>query len=356
MATRTNPRLEQIYADLEEIKAINRRLGGGASASTTGPSMINKLAQEDFRFGEATPTTPAVGVRAMTTPAAPPTTMTSQEASGVARRLLQEAQAYNQLRQRTKQQSTISSTGLDDVKKRVLEALTEMDPIPKDVARAVLQTFAPEYKGLKQTEAPTPTEAPTATETPTSIEAPTPTTSVTPEQVAWESSVGETGAPTPTTVKPAALEFSVEGAPTPQPSPKPETAKFGAARPYTTGTHLGLDLAYTEGTPFTTPTAGKVLSLSKGDKGYGYDGTLGNWVRIGTDKNNYVVLGHFKKLPKDLTEGKEVRLGDYVGDVGMTGNAEGTYPHVHIQLKVNGKWVDPLTQFPEWEQFYTTQQ
>lgn len=152
---------------------------------------------------------------------------------------------------------------------------------------------------------------------------------------------------TPTTATPSIPLFKIIGTPTPSPSPDEQKASFGAGR--VVGTHQGKDFAYPQGTPYGTPTGGIIQD-------YGYDDKAGWWVRIGTDANNYYFMAHFDSLPKEwyqsgrqTVKGETINQGAYIGNVGMTGNAKGTYSHVHLGVKEGGKWIDPSTVMPRWE-------
>lgn len=35
-------------------------------------------------------------------------------------------------------------------------------------------------------------------------------------------------------------------------------------------------------------------------------------------------------------------MGDIIGYIGITGNANASVPHLHFGVRVNGKWEDPF--------------
>ncbi len=108
---------------------------------------------------------------------------------------------------------------------------------------------------------------------------------------------------------------------------------FGAQR-YVNGEprspHSGIDIAAPEGTPVTTPFAGRVLVVS--------DMYLnGNTVAIGHGYGVVSVFSHLKSA--SVKRGDWVALGSQIGEVGTTGRATG--PHLHWGVRFNQARINP---------------
>ena len=95
--------------------------------------------------------------------------------------------------------------------------------------------------------------------------------------------------------------------------------------------HAGLDLAAPLGTPVQAAAAGVVVAA-----GREADGAV--IVRIRHDDGSETLYGH---LQPDLAvqKGDRVAAGQTIGAIGLTGMTTG--PHLHLELRVNGKAVDP---------------
>ncbi len=98
--------------------------------------------------------------------------------------------------------------------------------------------------------------------------------------------------------------------------------------------HKGLDFAAKTGTRILAADSGKVIwSGWKG--GYGY------CLQIDHGGGYTTTYGHCSKLIADT--GDNVRRGDYVANVGSTGQSTG--PHLHFEVRKNGKPIDPMQFF-----------
>ena len=113
------------------------------------------------------------------------------------------------------------------------------------------------------------------------------------------------------------------------------SSKYGIRNDPFTGKpefHKGVDLAGKEGSDIFSVAAGVVTWAGKR---YGY----GNLVEI-NHGNGYVTrYGHCKKVLVHV--GDTVKKGQLISKMGSTGRSTG--PHVHFEVWVNGRTVDPTT-------------
>lgn len=92
--------------------------------------------------------------------------------------------------------------------------------------------------------------------------------------------------------------------------------------------HKGVDMFATRGTPTAAVTSGTVRMRTV---------NLGGIVTYlyGDDGNKYY-YAHLNGYPDGLQNGQRVNRGDAIGFVGNTGNAEGTSPHLHFEIRPGG--------------------
>jgi murein DD-endopeptidase MepM/ murein hydrolase activator NlpD len=95
--------------------------------------------------------------------------------------------------------------------------------------------------------------------------------------------------------------------------------------------HSGVDLAAPTGSPLTATSDGVITSA-------GRSGGYGLLVAIDHGGGVETRYGHLSAL--NVAIGEPVRAGQVIGFVGSTG--ESTGPHVHYEVRVNGRPVDPL--------------
>lgn len=95
--------------------------------------------------------------------------------------------------------------------------------------------------------------------------------------------------------------------------------------------HEGIDVSAPMGTPIEAPAAGVVRST-------GWEAGYGNVVEI---DHGFGIVTRFAHTSRILVhQGEHVQRGQRIALVGNTGLATG--PHLHYEVRVNGKPVDPL--------------
>ncbi|MCS7234549.1 MAG: peptidoglycan DD-metalloendopeptidase family protein [Armatimonadota bacterium] len=95
--------------------------------------------------------------------------------------------------------------------------------------------------------------------------------------------------------------------------------------------HHGVDIAAPWGTPVQAAAAGTVVYA-------GWFGGYGKLVVVDHGGGLATLYGHLSSIA--VSAGQRVRRGDVVGRVGSTGYSTG--PHLHFEIRVNGRPVDPL--------------
>lgn len=98
--------------------------------------------------------------------------------------------------------------------------------------------------------------------------------------------------------------------------------------------HKGLDYAAPRGTPILAAGDGTVV-FTKRSKGYG------KYIKIKHSANYATLYAHLDKFAKGMRAGRRVTQGEVIGYVGSTGLATG--PHLHYEVHVKGKQVNPAT-------------
>lgn len=121
----------------------------------------------------------------------------------------------------------------------------------------------------------------------------------------------------------------------------PVTSPFGprtAPCAGCTSKHMGVDLGAGDGSHIQAMTDGVVKVIAnEGSDDYGYYAVINYQVR-GQDVDVY--YGHMQVDSSPLKVGDKVKVGDLVGLVGSTGHSTG--PHLHYEVHVDGKVVDPM--------------
>jgi murein DD-endopeptidase MepM/ murein hydrolase activator NlpD len=96
--------------------------------------------------------------------------------------------------------------------------------------------------------------------------------------------------------------------------------------------HAGIDFGAAWGSPIVAAADGTVVVAS-------YGGGYGRHVEIAHGGGIVSLYGHMSSIA--ATPGEPVRQGQVIGYVGSSGLSTG--PHLHFEVKVNGRPVDPMT-------------
>lgn len=97
--------------------------------------------------------------------------------------------------------------------------------------------------------------------------------------------------------------------------------------------HTGVDWANRIGTPIFAAGAGTVTVA-------GWEGGYGRRVEIQHANGYLTTYSHMSKFGTGIEPGVRVTQGQVIGYVGNSGLSTG--PHLHYEVKVNGRFVDPL--------------
>ena len=102
--------------------------------------------------------------------------------------------------------------------------------------------------------------------------------------------------------------------------------------------HSGIDIQnrYNHYSPLYAAESGVIT-------GNGWWWDMG-WYYIIDHGNGIIVRYLHMRIQGPLPVGTEVVKGQYIGEVGMTGQAD--CPHVHVDVRINGVRVDPCSIFP----------
>lgn len=113
---------------------------------------------------------------------------------------------------------------------------------------------------------------------------------------------------------------------------------FGAARHQ--GSHQGTDIVAKMGTPLVACVDGTINRLTRQETGLG-----GIYIWIRDDRGNDYYYAHMQTIAPELKAGSKVTAGQVVGTMGMTGDARGTIPHLHFEIRPSGGV--PINPFPD---------
>jgi murein DD-endopeptidase MepM/ murein hydrolase activator NlpD len=104
---------------------------------------------------------------------------------------------------------------------------------------------------------------------------------------------------------------------------------LGIVRP-----HLGIDYAAPVGTPVYSAADGKIVFA-------GVQGGFGNFIRIAHGGSYETCYGHLSDFARGIHAGSNVKQGDCIGHVGLTGISTGA--HLDYRMTRGGRFVNPLT-------------
>ena len=96
--------------------------------------------------------------------------------------------------------------------------------------------------------------------------------------------------------------------------------------------HEGVDLAAPVGTPVYATGEGKVIFA-------GWQSGYGNLIKVQHELGTETRYGHLSKIKVKV--GQKVSQGSLIGAMGNTGRSTG--PHLHYEVRVNGRAVNPMT-------------
>ena len=109
--------------------------------------------------------------------------------------------------------------------------------------------------------------------------------------------------------------------------------------------HKGFDVTGRCGTPLAAATTGTVVKRA-------YDPRLdGNYVVIrGLGERRKYLYAHMVH-PSRFRKGDLVHVGQIVGHIGRTGNAGSTPCHLHFEIHVGGRPIDPAPFLRAWDRY-----
>ena len=123
--------------------------------------------------------------------------------------------------------------------------------------------------------------------------------------------------------------------------------------------HEGIDIRAQKGSPIVAIADGRVNTISYSESSGYYiaidhqNGWLSLYVHLDDDINgNDNLGGRDTAFAEGIYLGGEVIAGQTIGYVGDSGNADGTVPHVHFEVRYMGKSYDVYDYIKSsWERF-----
>lgn len=125
----------------------------------------------------------------------------------------------------------------------------------------------------------------------------------------------------------------------PFPTGVPISSGYGSrvACAYCSSNHLGVDFVPGLGTPIQAIADGVVREVDPGG------GPFGTNIVIDHEINGQKITSRYAHMlwgSPSVAVGQAVAVGQYLGDVGNTGNSTG--PHLHLEIQADGASVDPF--------------
>lgn len=125
------------------------------------------------------------------------------------------------------------------------------------------------------------------------------------------------------------------------------TTNFGPAiQPFTHSMylHLGVDIAYSEGSPLVAAGDGVVTQIGYQPLGYG------NFVMIRHNYGFYTRYAHMRVVYAHVNQ--QVKQGEVIGLLGSTGLSTG--PHVHFEVYLGDQVIDPMSFLGIGHEYHAT--
>jgi murein DD-endopeptidase MepM/ murein hydrolase activator NlpD len=97
------------------------------------------------------------------------------------------------------------------------------------------------------------------------------------------------------------------------------------------GSHQGNDIIGKTGMTLVACADGIIKRLTRSETGLG-----GIWIWLEDAEGNEYYYAHMHTIAPELSAGSKVTAGQVVGTMGMTGDARGTVPHLHFEIRPNG--------------------
>jgi murein DD-endopeptidase MepM/ murein hydrolase activator NlpD len=97
--------------------------------------------------------------------------------------------------------------------------------------------------------------------------------------------------------------------------------------------HTGVDWAAPLGTPIYAAGNGEIEKA-------GWESGYGKYIRMKHNNGYETAYGHMTAFARGIQPGVKVHQGQLIGYIGSTGQSTG--PHVHYEIIVNGRFVDPM--------------